>query len=154
MVQKRKRLSFSSRKIVFPIFMLVLLLFFSSTFLINTEAASDKITMDVKQRMLKDEQVPVIILLKDKPSFKTMSKDNAVASLKSQASNSQKSLAALLNEEKSRGKANKIKQLWIVNAIALKASPELIETLAKRDDIASIELYSGGFFCSGFAGAD
>src|SRR3970282_189643 len=38
--------------------------------------------------------------------------------------------------------ADNIKRFWIVNAIAVNASPELIERLSKRDDVASIELDS------------
>jgi serine protease AprX len=120
--------------------MLVLIFFLSGIFLVNTQAASDKISMDVKSRMLKSENVPLIIILKDQPSFKTLSKENAVSELKNRASTSQQALANLLKEEKSRGKADKIKQFWIVNAIAVEASPELIEILSMRDDVERIGL--------------
>jgi len=121
---------------------LLLLLFLSGIFLLSAEAASDKTTRDVRSRMSENESVPVIIILKDQPSFKTLSKENAISSLKSHASSSQQSLGALLKEEKRREKADKVKQFWIVNAIAVNASPELIDRLAMRDDIASIELDS------------
>jgi len=96
--------------------------------------------MDVKSRMLKSESVPVIIILKDSPSFKILLKENSLSELKSRASTSQQALADLLKEEKSRGIADKIKHLWIVNAIAVEASPELIQKLSMRDDIERIEL--------------
>jgi PGF-pre-PGF domain-containing protein len=119
---------------------LVLLLFISGIFLVNTRAASDKTSMDVKSRMSKSENVPVIIILKDPLSIKTFSKENAVSELKSRASTSQQLLADLLKEQKSRGIADKIKHFWIVNAIAVEASPELIEKLSMRDDVERIEL--------------
>ncbi len=120
------------RKIVSLILFIVLL--------VNTAAAGDKISEDVKSRMQSGEKVPVIILLKDKPSLKSLSKENAIALLKSHASNSQKNIEALLKEEKGKGKADKIKGFWIVNAIALDASPGLIENLAIHDDVERIEL--------------
>lgn len=126
--------------ITFSIFVSVFLLFLSSVFL--AEAASDKTAMGVKSRMLKGENIPVIITLKDQPSFKTVSKENAVISMKSHALGSQEKLSTLLKDKKDRGKADKIKQFWIVNAIAVNASPELIEELSKRDDVARIELDS------------
>ncbi len=121
---------------------IVLLLFLFAIFSANTQAANDKTSMDVKSRMSKGENVQVIIVLKNQPSFKTLSKENAVSTLKSHASTSQKALSDLLDEEKGRGKADKIKRFWIVNAIAVNASPELIEELSMRDDVASIELDS------------
>jgi len=120
----------------------LLLFSLSGIFLVETEAASDKTTMDVKSRMLEGEYVPLIITLKDSPSFKALSKGDAVTLMKERASDSQQNLLTLLKKEKSRGKADKIKQFWIVNAIAVNASPELIEILSRRDDIASIELDS------------
>ncbi len=138
MIVKTKKLLFFRSKTYLPAFLL--LLFLLAIFSSGTEAAGDKIQMDVKSMMLKSGNIPVIVILKDQPSFKSLSKENAVSSLKSHASGSQQKLAALLDEEKSRGKAEKIKQFWIVNAIAVNASPELIERLAKRDDVASIEL--------------
>ncbi len=121
---------------------IVLLLFLFAIFSANTQAANDKTSMDVKSRISGGGNVPVIIVLKDQPSFKTVSKENTVSTLKSHASTSQKALSDLLDEEKGRGKADKIKRFWIINAIAVNASPELIEELSMRDDVASIELDS------------
>jgi len=113
-----------------------------SVLLLNTEAASDKTSLKVKSLMLKGEKVPIIVILKDQPYFNTFSNEKAVPLLKSHATNSQQSIASLINEEAIKGNADKIKQFWVVNAIALNASPEFIERLAKRDDIASVELDS------------
>ncbi|MDO9098639.1 MAG: S8 family serine peptidase, partial [Candidatus Methanoperedens sp.] len=140
MVIKNTGILFSRSKTYPSAFLL--LLFLSAVFLPGTGAAGDKIPLDFKSRMLEGESVPVIIVLKDQPSLHALSKENAVTSMKSLASESQKSLASVLKDEKSRGKADKIKQFWIVNAIATEASPELIERLAKREDVERIELDS------------
>ena len=113
-----------------------------SVLLVNTEAASDKTSIKVKSLMLKGEKVPIIVILKDQPLFHALSKENAVPLLKRHATNGQHNIAVLLNEEKKRDKTDKIKQFWIVNAIAVNASPELIEQLSARDDVESIELDS------------
>ncbi|HYN44981.1 MAG TPA: S8 family serine peptidase [Candidatus Limnocylindrales bacterium] len=121
---------------------LVIIAVVISILLSNTEAASDKTSIKVKSLMLKGEKVPIIVILKDQPSFNTLSPENVVPLLKRYATNSQHNIAVLLNEEKKRDKADKIKQFWIVNAIAVNASPGLIEQLSARDDVESIELDS------------
>jgi len=110
-----------------------------SILLINTEAAFDKTSPEVKSLMLKGEKVPIIVIMKDQPSFNALSGENAVPVLKRNAKNSQHSIAVLLDKEKKRDNADKIKQFWIVNAIAVNATPELIEQLSARDDVESIE---------------
>jgi len=112
-----------------------------SVLLLNTEASSDKTSINVKSQMLKGEKVRIIVILKDQPSFNVPS-GNVVPLLKRHATNSQHNIAVLLNEENKRDKADKIKQFWILNAIAVNASPELIEQLSARDDVDSIELDS------------
>jgi len=135
------------RKMIKTIFSIILAL----VLLVNIAAAGDKISEDVKSRMKIGEKVPVIIMLKEQPSLKSLSKDqpslkslskeDAIALRKSHATTNQKDITALLKEEKSKdnGKADKIRTFWIVNAIALDASPELIEKLEKRDDVERIE---------------
>jgi len=113
-----------------------------SILLVNTEAAPDKTSSEVKSRMLKGEKVPIIVIMKEKLSVNALSSENIVPLLKEHASNSQHNIAVLLDEEKIRDKADKIKQFWIVNAIALNATPELIEQLSARDDVESIEIDS------------
>lgn len=122
------------------IFTFIFLIFFLSILSINSKASSGITSTDVKSRMLTNENVPIIIILKEKAQFQSLSKENAVSALKSHASSSQNELRTLLHKEEKRGKADKIKQFWIVNAIAVNATPELIERLSARDDVASIEL--------------
>lgn len=139
MVAIKTGLSIFKKKILPFLCAFLILLFLPGIYSMNTEAASDKVAVEVKSRMSVGA-VPVIIILKDRSE--TFPNDNAISSLKSHASSRQQELASLLKEEKSRGKADKIKQFWIVNAIAVEASPELIEKLGKRDDVAGIELDS------------
>jgi len=110
--------------------------------LVNTEAASDKTSIKVKSLMLKGEKIPIILIMKDSPSFNTLSQENSVRLLKRHATDGQQNIANLLNEEKKRDKADKVKQFWIVNAVALNATPELIEQLSAREDVESIEFDS------------
>ena len=113
-----------------------------SVLLVNTEATSDKTSPEVKSLMLKGGKVPIIVIMKDQPSFKMPSTENAVPALKRHATNSQHNITVLLDEEKKRDKAEKIKQFWIVNAISVNASPDFIEILSARDDVVGIELDS------------
>jgi len=119
------------------IFLLTLVLL--GQFPINTEAASDKISLEVKSRMLDAEKVPVIIILKNQTYFPDVTDENIIPSMKSRTSEKQKSLLSLLEGEKIKGDADRIKPFWIVNAIALDASPQLIEKLSKYDDIELIQ---------------
>jgi PGF-pre-PGF domain-containing protein len=138
MILKKVDSLFFWKKILFITFIFLILLFLSGIFPVIAEAKSDKIKGDIKSRMLKGENIPVIIILKDRASLKAVSKGDAAA-MRDAASGSQQKLSAVLDEEKNRGKANKIKHFWIVNAIAVNASPDLIESLSLRNDVASIE---------------
>ncbi len=120
------------------LFVLILLSLYS----INSAAAPDKISIDVKSRMLDGDKVPVIIILKEEPVLKTLSKENTISLLKDRANGSQRTLAALFKEEKRKGRADKIKQLWITDAIAVNLTPALIEEVSKRNDVYAIELDS------------
>ncbi|MDL5503070.1 MAG: protease inhibitor I9 family protein, partial [Candidatus Methanoperedens sp.] len=120
------------------IFFLMLIIF--SIYPINTQATNDKISSDIKSLMLEGEKVPVIIILKNQTYPANVHKENIVSSLKNYTSENQKNLVSFLEEEKTRGNADRIRQFWIMNAIALNASPTLIEKLARSDDIEYIEL--------------
>lgn len=124
---------------------LILIAVVISILLVNTEAASNKTSPEVKTLMLRGGNVPIIVMLKDRPYINDLSARNVVPLLKEHATNSQKSIYSLISEEKRKGNAQKIKQFWIVNAISLHASPELIERLDKRNDVASVELDSRFF---------
>jgi serine protease AprX len=89
--------------------------------------------------MIETDKVPIIIVLKDQKSIGNFSRKDAILMKKNHTSNSQKSLLSLLKEEKIQGKAERIKQFWIVNAISVNASAELIEKLSKREDVEYVQ---------------
>jgi subtilisin family serine protease len=119
-----------------------ILIFLSIAFLPFAGAVNNLTSPQVESFMLTHEKVPLIIMLKDKPVIISESKEWAINSMKSHASSSQQKISDLLNNEKGKGRADKIKQFWIVNAIAVRASPEVIKALLIRDDVESIELDS------------
>ncbi len=118
---------------------LILLLIAFSVF---AGAVNNKISPQVESLMLTHEKVPVIIVLKDKPVIPIKSKELTINSMKNHASSSQQQLVGFLKDEKVKGKADKIKQFWIVNSIAVNASPGVIKAISIRDDVDSIELDS------------
>ena len=118
---------------------LILLLIAFSVF---AGAVNNKISPQVESLMLTHDKVPVIIVLKDKPAVTSVSKELTINSMKNHASSSQQQLVDFLKDEKVKGKADKIKQFWIVNAIAVNASPGVIKAISTRDDVESIELDS------------
>ena len=122
------------------VYIVLLSLIIFSILPINTEAANDKISIEVKSRLHENEKVHVIIILKDKKHLESLSIENRIHSLKNHSFESQKGLSTFLEEEKINGNADRINPFWIVNAIALKASPQLIVNLEKHDDIESIQL--------------
>jgi len=80
------------------------------------------------------EKIPVIIVLPDQQSkFNT-------ADGKSQIASGQKALIKFLESEKSNNKVEKIKSIKIVNAVAARATPEVLASLAERSDVWKIEL--------------
>ena len=90
-----------------------------------------------------EEMIPVIIVMKAQPAktdLAVLSKQESIQSMKSLAEHTQKDIAQALEQAVSSGKAEDIKQFWIVNAIAVKATPEVIEQLVQRPDVARIEL--------------
>jgi len=90
----------------------------------------------------RDKMVPVIVLLKDqyKPSDKLVSKDAYIQSMKSFAESRQKDILTALRSKEATGSVRDIKQFWIVNAVSFKATPEVIEEIKKRPDVAKVEL--------------
>ena len=120
---------------------LILLLIAFSPF---SGAVNNKISPQVESLMLTHDKVPVMIVLKDKPAVTSVSKSKelTINSMKNHASSSQQQLVDFLKDEKVKGKADKIKQFWIVNAVALNASPGVIKAISIRDDVESIELDS------------
>ena len=97
-----------------------------------------------------EDAIFVIVIMKEQyqpPDIKDRSnKDNkdkkqhrleTVKALKEQSQHSQRDINLAL-KEKGPDKAKNIQPLWIVNAIGLEATPDVIEELARRDDVAEI----------------
>lgn len=77
-----------------------------------------------------DEMIPVIVVMKAQPTktgLAALSKQASIQSMKSLAENTQKDIVQVLEQAVSSGKAENIRQFWIVNAIAVKATPDVIE---------------------------
>lgn len=80
------------------------------------------------------EKIPIIIQLRNQDiPFNTEQG-------RSKIDNEQKNIMSFLNKEKARNKAQKIKPTHIVNAIATKVTPEIIDSLAEMPEVSKIEL--------------
>jgi serine protease AprX len=79
------------------------------------------------------ERIPVIILLNNQNiQFNT-------AKGISQIDNEQKNLMNLLSDAESIKKAQNVKQIKIINAVAANLTPDIIDSLAKRPEVSAIE---------------
>ncbi len=102
--------------------------------LVNSQAAV--IGNDLKDMLQKiDEPISVIVKMKDVSALVSNSYD--IATLKQNAQISQKDIMDFLTYEKN---ISDVKNLWAMSAISIKADKNLIETLAKRDDVEKIFL--------------
>jgi subtilisin len=94
-----------------------------------------------------NEKVSAIVIMEQQPPHLDLNcKDAAglqrrqiIHSMRSLAENSQKDTLALLEKQKSRGDVENVRAFWIVNAIAVKATPEVLEQLAQRPEVKLIE---------------
>lgn len=90
-----------------------------------------------------DGKIPVIIVLKEQPQINQfkgmMNRAEEINNLKSQAESSQRTLVEALRQEEGAGNAKDIKSFYVVNAIAVKATPLTIKKLAQRSDVDRIE---------------
>jgi subtilisin family serine protease len=59
--------------------------------------------------------------------------------MKSRTEKSQKGVLAILEKQKSQGNVEDVRAFWIVNAIAVKATTEVLEELARRPEVELIE---------------
>ena len=77
----------------------------------------------------------VIVIIKDTQQIKQA---EDLQTLKMFTLKYQQDIIETIKEFERQGKVKDIKQLWIVNAIAMDASPEIIEELKKRKDVKRI----------------
>jgi serine protease AprX len=92
-----------------------------------------------------DEMVEAIVVLKsqaDLASVGALARKNrpgaAARILRAHAHLTQRSLRALLKLRRAQGLVSDIEPLWIVNAIAVTATPAVISELAARQDVREI----------------
>ena len=122
--------------------LILLISLFSFTALAENTSASDKNSTDDKisatlsskiAETSETEQIPVLILLKNQNiPFNTIKG-------RSQIEKEQKNVTDLLNDAKSSKKAQKIKSIKIVNAVAASVTPEVISSIAERPEVLIIE---------------
>jgi len=93
----------------------------------------------------RDEMVKAIVVLKsqaDLASVHGLARKNrpgaAARILRAHADLTQRSLRALLGLRRSQGLVSAIEPLWIVNAIAVTATPAVISELAIRQDVREL----------------
>ena len=124
----------------------------------NLNEYLNKIDSKVKKQLENDDDlVEVLIYLKDRVSINEIeeisksqgdyntSYENEVSkrktvinTLKEKAETSQNSVVSYLSSEKLSGKVEKIQSFYIANIVYVKANKEVIEEIAKRDDVEKI----------------
>lgn len=122
--------------------LLLLLSLISFTALADNARVSDSATKDSKistkvsskvTGSSSTEKIPVIILLADQ----TIPFNNPEG--KTKIDNQQKNLRAFLEKSKSTNKAEDIKPIKIVNAVAAKVTPDIIDIIANLSEVSKIE---------------
>ncbi|OYT63646.1 hypothetical protein B6U67_02190, partial [Methanosarcinales archaeon ex4484_138] len=136
-----------SCRFIFSACLIILLIIVNITAIQCEDEHSEKITIVLKEEMAevgqRDEKIPIIVVLEEHPERREQAikvicedRDSGIQALKAQALETQKPLVETLTES---GESENVKQLWIANSIALKATPELIQRLSERDDVRLIE---------------
>ena len=130
----------------FKIIALIVFLLFAYTMQVSSSAnESHNIDSDLIIKMMESQgdaknTIPIIVLLKSE-SFTTKnieSKQQSLEHIKNNANISQNKF--LLSDEFKQSKTDveNINQLWIVNAIAMDATPQAIETISKNKNVQLI----------------
>ena len=103
--------------------------------------------MEIAKNESHDEKISAIIMLEQQPAhlglnLKTATgqeRSQIIHSMKSRVESSQKDVLAILENQKSRGNVEDIRAFWIVNALAIKATPEVLEELVQRPEVKLVE---------------
>ena len=131
----------------------ILILFVIPVFLIaqgfeNKSTITEDLKLEISQR-LDSDLIPVTIVLSDeyptnqlRSTYNNMTKTErkklVIQELKSFSENSQQNIKETLEIEEGAGNIVIEHYFWITNAIKCKAKPEIINQLAKRDDVKRI----------------
>ena len=114
--------------------------------IVSSPSHGGVLTADLEQALssaLPDEQIPIIVVMKDRVDLaqfenidKRTKRENIITALKNKAAVTQTSVMAISRTRN----AQKVKSLWIINGIAMKANPALIETLGSQPNVAAVQL--------------
>jgi serine protease AprX len=123
----------NKKMLIIMIILVIVSIRISSAGLLSSE---QKISPSVHVSEMTDGKIPIIIILKDQPKISSFQE------IQSQQKNIEKSQTNLMSFFKtfaSQGKADDVKSLWLINAVATKATTDVINTIAQREDVRSIE---------------
>lgn len=102
-------------------------------------AVLDTAVLSALDRSAPDQPLDVIVTLRDRADVSQLDRSTVPAVLRRHAANTQSDLLAMLHA-RSADQVYAVTPLWIDNAIALSASREVIFDLARRTDVARIQL--------------
>jgi subtilisin len=103
--------------------------------------------MEIAKNESRNEKISIIIMIEQQPSHSGLNLKDAtgqergqvIHSMKSRTEKSQKDVLAILENQKSQGNVEDVRTFWIVNAIAVKATPEVLEELVQRPEVKLVE---------------
>lgn len=85
------------------------------------------------------EQTPLSQLAATPPGANRAARlKNVIEQLQTRANISQRALKVLLNQRRAEGRVGQVEYLWIINGLAVTATPDIILELAARPEVASI----------------
>src|SRR3989442_3186635 len=115
--------------------------------------AAGEIDFDLAARLrtaAADEHVGIVVRLKEQTVRTLLEPAEGVpraqrrravlATLREAQERHQAALDAWLARAVQRGRARAVRGFWIVNALTLEATPDVVEALAGRDDVEAVEL--------------
>ncbi|HEC78169.1 MAG TPA: T9SS type A sorting domain-containing protein [candidate division WOR-3 bacterium] len=116
----------------------------------------DEQLLDRIRKSPKQELIPILIKMSEQLNSDVLSvratglakqerREWVSAQLKSLAQQTQKALLLYLESEKQRGNAKDVRSLWIVNAVSVKATKDVINRLSVMPGVSQIS-YDGNYF--------
>jgi uncharacterized repeat protein (TIGR01451 family) len=97
-----------------------------------------------------DEQIPILVLLRERvdwdvlypqlaPLDRRARHERVVRALQETAGRSQGPLLAFLDAEALLGRVAQVTPFWVANAVALSATPDVVDQLAQRSDVLYVQ---------------
>ena len=125
---------------VLSLFLVLFMVF--SIFPMNLFAKTDSSYLDKIENTLKiksaSEDVEFIVTLRAEANLSEVNPDDVVDALKDTSERSQEKLISFIERKVKEGKISEYNSFYIINSIYIKGKAELIETIAKRNDVESI----------------